>query len=90
MGTLRCGLGKTAEEHLVSGLPLTRLDAMVLFGAQNLCDVVVNMRKWGRKTKSERVPYAKTLVWLNKLAQVVPSRELPVSKIRIIEYQPQR
>ena len=36
MSDIRYGLGKAAEEHLVSGLPLTRLEAMILFGVQNL------------------------------------------------------
>ena len=87
MSDIRYGLGKAAEEHLVSGLPLTRLEAMILFGVQNLSDIVVKMRRRGWKIKSERVPLAKALVRLNKHAQVIPPRELPIREIQVTEYQ---
>ena len=87
MSKIRYGLGKAAEEHLVAGLPLSRLEALVLFGVQNLSDLVVKMRKRGWKIESKNVPYARVLVRLNEYAQVVPPKNLPIREIQVTEYQ---
>lgn len=90
MKNIRNGLGKAAEEHLISGLPLTRIEAMVLFGVQNLSDIVSNMRKRGWRIASKRVPYAKALVRLNRYAHVTTPDTLPIREIQLTEYQLER
>ena len=40
MTSIRNGLARAAKDTLLGGKPLTRLEAMVLFGVANLPDVV--------------------------------------------------
>jgi hypothetical protein len=47
MTSIRNGLGQAAKDTLLGGKPLTRLEAMVLFGVANLPDVVKAMRREG-------------------------------------------
>ena len=52
------GLALAAKEHLVSGQPITRLEAIVLYGVANLPDVVKEMRRQGWMIKSRNISYA--------------------------------
>jgi len=47
MNAIKFGLALAAREHLASGQPITRLEAMVLYGVANLPDVVKGMRHDG-------------------------------------------
>ncbi|MBL8545361.1 MAG: hypothetical protein JNL81_02800 [Hyphomonadaceae bacterium] len=80
------GLTTAAKEHLVSGLPLTRLEALIFFGVSNLPELVYEMRKQGWKVESRAVPYAAALVRVNKHATLKPPANLPVREITLTEY----
>ena len=86
MKSLRYGLATAAKEHLASGEPITRLDAMVLYGVSNLPDVISEMRRQGWVIESRPVAYAAALARVNKHAQVVPPANLPVREIQLTEY----
>jgi len=80
------GLNLAAKEHLVSGEPLTRLEAIVLFGVSNLPELVYEMRKQGWTVKKRNVPYATAMVRINKVAQLKPPANLPIREILLTEY----
>ena len=86
MKSLRYGLATAVKEHLQSGEPITRLDALVLYGVSNLTDVISEMRKQGWVIESRPVSFAAALVRVNQHAQVVPPANLPVREIQLTEY----
>lgn len=86
MPKMKFGNGVAATEHLMSGLPLTRLEALILFGVQNLADLVSNLRREGWQIDSKHVPYAKAAVRLKQHVQFEPPTNLPIREILITEY----
>mgnify|MGYP005999544287 FL=1 len=77
------GLNIAAREHLVSGQPLTRLEALVLYGVSEL---VYEMRKQGWEVKTKPIPYATAMVRTNKHAVLTPPKNLPIREIMLTEY----
>jgi hypothetical protein len=86
MKALRYGLVTAAKEHLAAGEPITRLEALVLYGISNLPDVILEMRKQGWVIESRPVAFAAALARVNRHAQVVPPANLPVREIQLTEY----
>jgi hypothetical protein len=87
MNESRNGLALAAREHLAAGQPITRLEAMVLYGVANLPDVVKEMRRQGWVVKSRLVPYAAAVTRVNLHAVLQPPPNLPTREIRLTEYQ---
>lgn len=77
---------QAAKEHLLSGQPMTRLEALVLFGVSNLPEVVYELRKAGWVIKSRTIPYATAMVRINKHAVLQPPANLPIREIKLTEY----
>jgi hypothetical protein len=86
MKSMRHGLALAAREHLVSGSPITRLEALVLYGVSNLPDVVKELRRNGWVIESRPVPYATALGRVNQYASVQPPANLPIREIQLTEY----
>jgi hypothetical protein len=84
--SISSGLNIAAKEHLLSGQPLTRLEALVLFGVSNLPELVYEMRKQGWEVKSRFIPYAAAMVRINKHAVLKPPPNLPIREIQLTEY----
>jgi hypothetical protein len=80
------GLNLAAREHLMSGQPLTRLEALVLFGVSNLPELVYEMKKQGVIVKKKDVPYAAAMVRINQHAVLKPPPNLPIREIMLTEY----
>jgi len=80
------GLVMAAQEHLVSGKPITRLEAMVLFGVPDLTKLISDMRKQGWTIESRKVPYAAAVKRINQHAVLTPPANLPVREIVLTEY----
>jgi len=78
------------KEHLLSGRPLTRLEAIVLFGCSNLPEVVYELRKTVQIDGSRRVPYATAMVRINEHANLTPPPNLPIRDIMLTEYKLKR
>lgn len=83
---ISAGLNTAAKEHLVSGQPLTRLEALVLFGLSNLPETVYELRKQGWTVKTRPIPYATAMVRINKHAVLQPPANLPIREIQLTEY----
>jgi hypothetical protein len=86
MTTHRNGLALAAREHLSSGKPITRLEAIVLYGVANLPDVIKEMRRQGWVIKSRTISYAAAMTRLNQYAELRPPRNLPIREIQFTEY----
>jgi hypothetical protein len=80
------GLALAAREHLAGGSPITRLEAIALYGVSNLTDVIAKMRRQGWTIKSRLVPYATAIARVNQHAVFRPPANLPVREIRLTEY----
>ncbi len=83
---LRYGMVTAAKEHLAAGEPITRLEAMVLYGISNLTDMISEMRKQGWVIESRQVASVAALARVNRHAQLVPPANLPVREIQLTEY----
>jgi len=86
MKTNKFGLALCAEEHLLAEKPLTRLEAMVLYGISNLTAIISKLRKDGWVIQSQYVPYARAIRRMEGSAVVMPPKNLPIRKIQLIEY----
>ena len=86
MKSFRHGIAAAVKEHLAAGEPITRLEAIVLYGISNLTDVISELRKQGWVIRSRPMAYAAALARLNRHAQVVPPANLPVREIQLTEY----
>jgi hypothetical protein len=71
---------------MMGGSPITRLEAIVLYGVSNLTDIVTKMRRQGWIINSRLVPYAAAVARINKHAVFRPPPNLPVREIRLTEY----
>ena len=58
MGNVKFGVGMAVREHLAEGLPLTRLEAIALFGVSNLTTIISSLRREGWQIESQLIPYA--------------------------------
>lgn len=81
------GLNLAAKEHMLAGNPLTRLDALILFGVSNLPELVYELRKDGHIIKSQKIAFAAAMVRINKHATLQPPSNLPIREIMLTEYR---
>ena len=84
--TNKNGLALAAKEHLIGGKPLTRLEAIILYGVANLPDLIKEMRGQGWIVKSRNISYAAAMARLNEYAELQPPRNLPIREIQFTEY----
>jgi len=86
MATYRNGLALAAREHLASGKPITRLEAIILYGVANLPDIVKEMRRQGWVIKSRTISYAAAITRMKEYAELRPPANLPVREIQLTDY----
>tara|TARA_B110000238_G_C16115121_1_gene434465 strand:+ start:503 stop:769 length:267 start_codon:yes stop_codon:yes gene_type:complete len=72
-------------EHLLEGNSITRLEGIVMFGISNLTALIANLKKT-HIIKSRKILYVEALTRVNKFANVVPPKNLPIREITVIEY----
>ena len=82
----RFGITFGVKEHLHSGRPITRLEALVLFGVSNLPVVIGEMRKEGWIIESQPISFAAAVKRVNEYAVLEPPKNLPVREIQLTEY----
>ena len=75
------------KEHLISGNPITRIEALILFGIPNLTSVISGMKKNGYKIEKQWVSYAGVLRRINEVAVLQPPSNLPYKELRLTEYR---
>ena len=74
------------KEHLHGGKPITRLEALILYGVSNLTDVISEMRKEGWTIESRSIPFAAAVKRVNEFAVLKPPENLPIREIQLTEY----
>jgi hypothetical protein len=75
-----------AREFLASGKPLTEFEALLLFGAAHLPNLVSELRKQGEIISSEKISYAAVVRRINEHAVFTPPTNLPVRDIYFTEW----
>ena len=80
------GMKIMVAEHLSSGKSITRLEALILYGVQNLQAVISGLRKEGWNIKSRTIFLAEAVRRVNQNATYIPPKNLPVSEIQLTDY----
>ena len=75
-----------AREHLLSGQPMTRLEAIVLFGVPDLTKPISDLRRDGFIIETRQVAYAAAVARVNRHAVLKPPANLPVKEITLTDY----
>jgi len=86
MSKMKYGMTLGAREHLASGQPITRLEAIVLYGVSNFPDIISEMRKQGWVIQSRLVTYATAMTRINQHAVLQPPANLPIREVMLTEY----
>jgi hypothetical protein len=86
MTTFKHGLVMAVREHLLEGKPITRLEAIVLYGVPDLPKVISEMRRQGWTILSQKIPYAAAARRVNEYATLRSPKNLPVKEIQLTEY----
>ena len=76
-----------AREYLLEGHPLTRIEALLLFGLPDLTKLISDLRSERFKIHRSTIPFAATIVRLRGMAEVIPPRDLPIREIMLTEYR---
>ena len=80
--------GVTAlQEHLLSGNPITNVEALLLFGVRNLTCEISRLKKKGFFIQRNFVPMARAIQRLNENIVVTPPQNLPTRDIKFSEYR---
>lgn len=86
MTKIKNGLTDGVKEHLATGHPITRLEAIVIFGVSDLVSTIRHMRNQGWVIQSRLITYAAASKRLNQFAVLQPPANLPVREIMLTEY----
>ena len=80
------GLTALVKDHLISGKPITRLEAMLIYGIGNLTPRLTELKQDGYIVKSRTIPLAAAIRRVNKYAMYQPPQNLPVKDILYTEW----
>jgi hypothetical protein len=86
MNSFKHGLVMAAREHLLEGKPITRLEAIVLYGVPDLTKLISDMRRHGWTVHSQKVAYVAAARRVNEHGVLRPPEDLPVKEIQLTEY----
>jgi hypothetical protein len=75
-----------AREHLLSGEPMTRLEAIILFGVPDLTKLISDLRREGFIVHTRRVAYVVAVTRVNRHAVLQPPANLPIKDITLTDY----
>lgn len=80
------GIKLMIAEHLQSGDPITRLEALLLYGVQQLNTEIIRLRREGWNIKSRKVTFIEAVRRVNKYASYTPPKNLPTKEIILTDY----
>jgi hypothetical protein len=86
MSTSKYSAETAAQEHMLKGKPLTRLEAIVLFGVINFTSLIRRMKNRGWVIESRRIPYVAALKRMEPHARVESPPNLPVRELQLTDY----
>jgi hypothetical protein len=87
MKRAKSGLSLALREFLLEGKPVTRLEAMNLFGVQNLPDDIKRLRMEGFIVKKRDIRLIEAITRLKNHMGYESPRNLPASEIVVTEYR---
>ena len=76
-----------AREYLIDGHPLTRIEALLLFGVPDLTKIISDLRSERYLIHRGSIPFAAAIVRLRGQAEVIPPANLPIREIMLTEYR---
>ncbi len=74
------------KEHLLSGKPITSLEALMFYGIANLTGPICRIRQEGWIIKSKRIAFVKAMKRINEYAVLKPPKNLLIREIQLTEY----
>ena len=74
------------RRFILSGNPVTELEAITLFGVATLRHLIAEMRKQGWEFQRKQTTYSVVIPRVNKYADFTPPRELETSELCLTEY----
>ena len=80
------GIKMMIAEHLSSGKPISRLEALTLYGVQQLNTEIIRLRREGWNIKSRTIFFAEAVRRVNEHAMYSPPKNLPVGEIKLTDY----
>ena len=86
MNGMKYGNALGVKELLILGHPITKLEAISLFGISCLTTIISDMRKSGHIIKSRKITMAEAVRNLNKSAHFSPPNNLPIGEITMTQY----
>ena len=78
------------REYMIEGHPITRVEALLLFGVPDLTKVVSDLRAERYIVLRGAISFAAAIVRMRGLADVAPPVGLPVRDILLTEYRVSR
>jgi hypothetical protein len=90
MDTTKNSYSLAVREHLISGHPITTIEAFIFFGVHTLTAHISNLRKQGWTINSRKISYPKVLKRINQHAVLIPPQNLPIIEIVLTEYWVQK
>ncbi|MDC0562393.1 hypothetical protein OAO43_02390 [Candidatus Pelagibacter ubique] len=82
----RYGNVMALKEYILSGEKISRIEALVLFGVQDLNRELLRMKKSGFILKNTKTTMTKIIIRLNKFSICKPPKDLPTNEIIMNEY----
>lgn len=86
MKNVKYGVTTAVREHLAGGQPITRLEAITLYGVSNLTDIISEMRKQGWVIESRQIAFIAAVKRVNDYTKYEPPKNLPTKEIMLTEY----
>lgn len=84
--TNRYGNTLAVKEHLLENKPITRLEAIIMYGVSNLPVTVQTLKRTGYIIQKRKISYLVALTRLNQICEVSPPKDLPMNEIFLTEY----
>ena len=79
--TNRYGNTLAVKEHLLENKPITRLEAIIMYGVSNLPVTVQTLKRTGYIIQKRKISYLVALTRLNQICEVSPPKDLPMNEI---------
>jgi hypothetical protein len=86
MNSVKHGMKMMVAEHLSGGDPITRLEALTLYGVQNLPEQIRELRREGWNIQRRKVTFIEAVRRVNKHASYTPPKNLPTKEIILTDY----
>ena len=74
-------------EHLLKGQPITRLEAINLYGLQDLTRTISRLRAAGFRVERTKTTLEQAVLRLQKVIKMSPPKNVPIREMMISEYR---